>query len=84
VTFEVTLAGVTVKAGDVGEAFEVAADIIEAVGDRDGLDVTCDGEPDEALTELAREGLRPTTPRPKSVGEPVGEPLALSRPPRHT
>jgi hypothetical protein len=30
--YEVTLAGVTVKAGDVGEALEVAADLLEAAG----------------------------------------------------
>jgi hypothetical protein len=95
VTYEVKLAGVTVKAGDVGEALEVAADLIEAAGSespsapfsgfeglsrahdeepRDGLVVTCDGEPDEALTELAREGLRPLR---NSRGEPRGEPFAL-------
>jgi hypothetical protein len=58
-SYEVTLAGVTVKADDVGEALEVAADLVEAAGADAGVVITCDGEVDEALTELAREGLRP-------------------------
>jgi hypothetical protein len=77
----VTVGGVTVKADDVGEALEVAADLLEAGGDRDGLVIACDRQPDEALTELAREGLRPVG---NSRGEPRGEPSALSRPPRLT
>jgi hypothetical protein len=49
---------------------EVAADLVESsfviaaavtnVGDaRSGIVITCDGEPDEAQTEFARESLRP-------------------------
>jgi hypothetical protein len=59
VSYEVTLAGVTVKAGDVGEALEVAADLVERAGGDAGVVITCDGEVDATLTELAREGLRP-------------------------
>jgi hypothetical protein len=58
-SYEVTLAGVTVKAGDVGEALEVAADLLEAAGANDILVITCDGQVEDVLTELAREGLRP-------------------------
>jgi hypothetical protein len=60
VSYEVTLAGVTVKAADVGEALEVAADLVEAaaVAARRGLLIRCDGQVDEAATELARECLR--------------------------
>ena len=60
-TYEVILAGVKVKASELGEALEVAADLVEAaVGEtRRGLLIRCDGEIDEAATELAREGLRP-------------------------
>ena len=65
--FEVELHGVRVKAGDIGEALEVAADLLEAAGPiapdttgaTAGVVITCDGEVDEALTELAGEGLRP-------------------------
>jgi hypothetical protein len=81
--YEVTLADVTVKAVDVGEALEVVADLLEAADLRtptagnpavvvEGQDrrragepggsrvvITVDDELDEALTELAREGLRP-------------------------
>jgi hypothetical protein len=58
---EVTLAGVTVKAGDVGEALEVAADLVEAavMAARRGLLIRCAGQVEEVATELAREGLRP-------------------------
>jgi hypothetical protein len=65
--YSITLDGVTVKASDVGEALEVAADLLEAAGAiapdttgaTAGVVITVDGELDEALTELAREGLRP-------------------------
>jgi hypothetical protein len=57
--FTVTVAGVTVKAGDVGEALEVTADLLEAAGADASVTVCFDDELDETLTELAREGLRP-------------------------
>jgi hypothetical protein len=59
VTYVVTIGSTSAKAGDLGEVFEVAADLAAAAGGRDGLVVTRDGVVDEALTELAREGLRP-------------------------
>jgi hypothetical protein len=55
----VTVAGVTVKAGTASEALEVAGDLLEAAGADAELFITSDGEVDEALTEFAREGLRP-------------------------
>jgi hypothetical protein len=67
-------AGASIKAGDVGEALEVAADLIEAAGDGDGLAITCDGEPDAGATQLAREGLRPVHSgrgRKSHLGEPA-------------
>jgi hypothetical protein len=67
VSYEVTLAGVTVKAGDPGEALEVAADLIEAAGVDAGVVIACDGEVDEGLTELAREELRPVVLTPTST-----------------
>jgi hypothetical protein len=59
--YSVTLDGVTVKATDPGEALEVAADLIEGLNAfrPTGLVITCDGELDETLMGLAREGLRP-------------------------
>ena len=61
-SYEVTLAGVTVKAGDVGEALKVAADLLEAGSADAEVVITCDGKLDEGATELAREGLRPVRP----------------------
>ena len=92
--YEVALAGVTVKAGDAGEALKVAGDLLEAVafsrsgecaGADDAVVITCDGEVDEALTELAREGLRPVRlgewvrPRPSLSGWRGTRPLGYSR-----
>lgn len=59
-TYGVTLGDVSVKAGDLGQALEVAADLLAVDPRHDGnLVITCDGQLDEGATELAREGLRP-------------------------
>lgn len=58
-SFEVELAGVTLRASSISEALELAGDLVEAAGSGAGLAIRRDGELDEALTELAGESLRP-------------------------
>jgi hypothetical protein len=57
VTYEVTLGEASAAADDLHGALAVAAELVAEARAR--LVITCDGEVDEGVTELAREGLRP-------------------------